>query len=325
MDSTITYDTVKALVANPPSLGDSPNFFNLRALQNHFARVLKWIACPQSQVNRWAGFVLIPSMYSLIDLKPLDLKLLNLPTTTGVPKFPPIYAVDGTTVIPYTREQTLRITATFTCQKNDYDTVCNIYRAVYNTLDAHVDDAFKVASPTTPLTISWNALMSLNNIFDQMMKTYGRPTPDAMHQNTMTFLSPYNPQDLPEILFKCCANCQEVAIIANVKYTDEQLLINVIDLLTRCGLYQCDLEDWDHKSDANKTWLNLRPFIQEAYQRCLALGTMTAGQIGYCLVWATKLLLAAIGLVFPALVLGYSSFNCSMYHEPVSTLFRKFV
>jgi hypothetical protein len=41
----------------------------------------------------------------------------------------------------------------------------------------------------------------------------------------------------------------------------------------------------------------------------------------YCLVWATKLSLAAIGLVFPVLVLGYNSFNCSMYHVPVSTLF----
>jgi hypothetical protein len=57
-------------------------------------------------------------MYSLIDLKPFDLKLLNLPTTTGVPKFPPIYAADGTTIVPYTREQTLCITAIFTRQKN---------------------------------------------------------------------------------------------------------------------------------------------------------------------------------------------------------------
>ncbi len=113
------------------------------------------------------------------------------------------------------------------------------------------------------------------------MKTYGRPTPNAMCQNMMTFLSPYNPQDLPEILFKRCTDCQEVAIIANVKYSNEQLLMNVIDLLTRCGLYQFDLEDWDRKPDANKTWLNLRPFIQEAYQRCLALGTMTTGQGGY--------------------------------------------
>jgi hypothetical protein len=144
---------VKALVANPPSLGDCPNFFNLLDLQNHFARVLKWIACPQSQVNGWAGFVLTPAMYSLIDPKPFNLKLLNLPTTTGVPKFPPIYAANGTTVISNTQEQMLCITDTFTRQRNYYDTACNIYRAVYDMLDAHVDDAFKVAPPTTPPTI----------------------------------------------------------------------------------------------------------------------------------------------------------------------------
>jgi hypothetical protein len=57
-------------------------------------------------------------MYALIDPKPFDLKLLNLPTTTGVPEFPPIYATNGTTIIPYTREQTLCITAGFTHQKN---------------------------------------------------------------------------------------------------------------------------------------------------------------------------------------------------------------
>jgi hypothetical protein len=45
----------------------------------------------------------------------------------------------------------------------------------------------------------------------------------------------------------------------------------------------------------------------------------------YRLVWATKLSLAAIGLVFPALVLGYKSFNCPMYHVPVPTLFGLFV
>jgi hypothetical protein len=45
----------------------------------------------------------------------------------------------------------------------------------------------------------------------------------------------------------------------------------------------------------------------------------------YCLVWATKLLLAAIGLVFPELVLGYKSFNCSMYHVSVPTLIERFV
>ncbi len=45
----------------------------------------------------------------------------------------------------------------------------------------------------------------------------------------------------------------------------------------------------------------------------------------YRLVWATELSLAAIGLVFPVLVLGCKSFNCSMYQVPVPTLIEKFV
>lgn len=279
MNSIISYDTVKALVANPPSLGDRPNFFNLRALRNHFARALKRLECPKSQVNGWSGFVLSPAMYSLIDPTPWSMRVLNM--TAFVPEFPPKYEADGTTIIPYTREETVNITEQFKVQKNYYTTATNIYRAVYDTLDAHIDDAFKVAPATTPPTIGWNSSMTLNDIFDQMMKTYGRPTPDAIRQNMMTFLAPYNSQDPPEILFKRCADCQEVAIIANVKYTDAQLLMNVINLLTRCGIYQRNLEDWDRKDEADKTWLNLRPFIQEAYQRRLASGTMTAAQSGY--------------------------------------------
>jgi hypothetical protein len=96
-----------------------------------------------------------------------------------------------------------------------------------------------------------------------------------------TFLSPYNPQDPPKILFKGCKNCQEIAIITNVKYTDEQLLMNVINLLTMCELYQCNLKDWDHKPDANKTWHNLLPFIQEGYQHHFQSGRMTPSQEGY--------------------------------------------
>ncbi len=97
------------------------------------------------------------------------------------------------TVIPYTCKQTLRITAVFTRQKTYYDTACNVYQVVYNMLDAHVNDAFKVAPPTNPPTIGWNASMSLNEIFNQLMKTYGCLTPDSMRQNKMTFLAPYNP------------------------------------------------------------------------------------------------------------------------------------
>ena len=64
-------------------------------------------------------------------------------------------------------------------------------------------------------------------------------------------------------------------------YTLMQLLNNAIRLLLGCGLYQCDFEEWDRKLAADKIWINLKPFIQEAYQRRLNGTGNTSGQHGY--------------------------------------------
>jgi hypothetical protein len=137
---------------------------------------------------------------------------------------------------------------------------------VYDTLDMHVNDAFKVVPATTPPTTGWNGSMLPNNIFDQLQGTYGKLTPDAMRQNNLAFLAPYNPQEPPELLFKQCSDCQEIAIMAKVPYTSEQMMMNVINLLTRSGMFMQDLKDWDRKPSADQMWINLRPFIQELNQ-----------------------------------------------------------
>jgi hypothetical protein len=217
-------------------------------------------------------------MYALINGTPFN---FNIASATDVADYPPIFAVDGVTIIPYKREQTLSIAAKFKRAKTYNDTWNNIIRAVYDTLDLHVHDAFKVAPATAPGTVGWNSTMTLNDIFDQLMSTYRNPTPDAMLQNNLNFLAPYNPQEPPEILFKRCTDCQEIAIIAKVPYMPEQLLMNVVDLLHRCGLYTRDLEDWDRRADENKTWMHICTFIQEAYQRHLQSGVTTAALSGY--------------------------------------------
>jgi hypothetical protein len=130
----------------------------------------------------------------------------------------------------------------------------------------HVNDAFKVVPTTTPPTTGWNGLMLPTDIFDQLQGTYGKPKPDAMGQNNLAFLAPYNPQEPPELLFKQCTDCQEIAILAKVPYSSEQLMMNVIDLLMCSGMFVLDLEDWDHKPGTDQTWINLHPFIQELYQ-----------------------------------------------------------
>jgi len=46
-------------------------------------------------------------------------------------------------------------------------------------------------------------------------------------------------------------------------------------------LYQRDFEEWDRKTAADKNWINLKLFIQEAYQRRLNATSNMLGQHGY--------------------------------------------
>ncbi len=78
------------------------------------------------------------------------------------------------------------------------------------------------------------------------------------------------------------ADCQEIAIVANVPYTTKQwLLMNVVNLFTRSGAYARNMDDWEQKPATNQTYFNLCPFIQAAYQCCLASGVITAAASGY--------------------------------------------
>jgi hypothetical protein len=69
--------------------------------------------------------------------------------------------------------------------------------------------------------------------------------------------------------------------MAKVPYTSEQMMMNIINLLTCSGMFVQDLKDWDRKPSVDQTWINLRPFIQESYQRRITLGTMMSAQGGY--------------------------------------------
>jgi hypothetical protein len=70
-------------------------------------------------------------------------------------------------------------------------------------------------------------------------------------------------------------------IIKKVPYTDKQLFMDVINLLTHCRMYMHNMGDWDRRADADKIWLHLHPFIQMAYQRHLQTGNTTAAQGDY--------------------------------------------
>ena len=103
--------------------------------------------------------------------------------------------------------------------------------------------------------------MTIRGIFDQLAATYGKPTPNAMRQNNVNFFAAYNPPNPSEILFKRWIDIQEIATLAKNSYMTQQLLINALNLIARTGLYQRNLEDWEHKPNADQMWINLRPHI----------------------------------------------------------------
>jgi hypothetical protein len=134
-----------------------------------------------------------PEMYALINATPFHLSIM---TKTTTPDYPDKLDVQGVS-IPYTRKEKSKIDAEFLRAKNYFKTWKNIYCAVYDTLDMHVNDAFKVAPATNPPTTVWNGSMLPNVIFNQLQGMHGKPMPDTMQQNNLTFLAPYNPQELP--------------------------------------------------------------------------------------------------------------------------------
>jgi hypothetical protein len=264
MNATISHDTIVRLLANLPSLDPCPNFFNLRALRTHFTCALKKVPCPQSAVNGWAGAVLAPPMYALINSNTFHWAITMTPIPAHA-RF--VQNLDGTqeASLPYSRKEMLTITAKHALAKHYHDTGLNICRACFNILDAHVVDAYKMAPAGSPNTVGWNSTMLPNEIFNQLMTTYSKPTPNAIRQNNLTFIATYNPKDTPELLFKPCADCQEVPIIPKVPYMEEQLLMNVIDLFTHAGIYASNMDDWECMPDAHKMYFSLHPFIQATY------------------------------------------------------------
>ncbi len=149
---------------------------------------------------------MLPEMYILIESNTIH---LNIAPTAVTPAYPIMYNLEGV-IVPYTCKEKSTFDAKKSMVKNCFEILKNIYRACYDTLNVHVNDAFKVAPPTNPPTTGWNATMSLCDIFDQLATTYGKPTPDTMRQNNFTCLAVYNPQDPPELLFKRCTDCQEL-------------------------------------------------------------------------------------------------------------------
>ena len=88
------------------------------------------------------------------------------------------------------------IEANFARSQNYWLLYQNVKQACYNVLNESIDDTFKFSN--NPNLTGWNQWMGIMTILDQMVMTYGCPTPNALLQNDTLFQSVYSPNKSPE-------------------------------------------------------------------------------------------------------------------------------
>ncbi len=266
MDDFIPYDDIAGMLKNPPTLAPRPNFFRLRAFRRFIVDVMKQIPHPGYPQHGWAGMVLQPAIFALIN---------------SVPFRPPPNPGLIATYHQYALPPEIRMAdSQFKIDKNLYKTYLNIHRAVYKLLMDSVLPQYQASA--TPGLTGWDQTMTIIDIFAQLDATFGKPDAQAQLLNDSNFRAPLLPTETPETLFLRLEECQEVQILANNPYTDMQLIINAVLVLRKAAIFPVkEFDDWE--TTPLKTWAVMKNFFHEAFTRRLTAISMnpTSRQQGY--------------------------------------------
>ena len=85
MDDIIPYNDIMEMLKIPPTLAPQPNFFHLRVFRWHIVDVMKQIPHPCYPQHGWAGMVLQPAIFALINAMPF----VPLPNPGLIATYPP--------------------------------------------------------------------------------------------------------------------------------------------------------------------------------------------------------------------------------------------
>ena len=266
----ISYDEAAGVLRTPafPKLG-RPDFPSVRALRKHFHSALAKLECPQSSVYGWTGVAMDPVMYALIE--PIPFAIPGDPGAT-----PPYNGGFQTQQMMKTTEMI------WENDRNYFQSYGNIHRACFRLLDELVRPEYKVSN-INGLT-GWNSTMSIQEILAQLECTFGKPSAAISFHNNSVFTSPFSATETPESLFRRIEECQEVAVLGGAPYTVQQIVGNTMFLFLQSGIFpNREFEVWDAYPSVDKTWPNLKTFVQQAFQRKLIASSLrnTSGQMGY--------------------------------------------
>ena len=118
-------------------------------------------------------------------------------------------------------------------------------------------------------------------LLEHMFRSYGRVHPHDLVANTKRMQAPWDPNTPFEQLAKQIDDCADFADAANQPYSAAQILTQAYSLVFATGLYERQLEEWENKTLADKTWDNFKSFFLVAQTNLMFNRRATAGRQGY--------------------------------------------
>ena len=109
-----------AMLKKPPTLAPRPNFFRLWAFRRHIVDVMKETPHPNDLQHGWAGMVLQPAIFALINAVPF----VPPPNPGLVAVYPPFALTPAIKMIDNQ----------FKIDENMFKTYTNIHQAIYKLL-----------------------------------------------------------------------------------------------------------------------------------------------------------------------------------------------
>jgi hypothetical protein len=247
-------------------MASQPNFFKVRALKLHIAKGLRQIQQPDRPAHGWSGLATEPALYALVDRTPWVMPIDPGPIVVYLPAD--------------TNAEMKKKNVTFVRAKNIYTSGDNITRAVSKLLKSGIEEKYQTSN--TAGVKGWHNVMTVGQILLQLETNYDWPDPLTIQANKTKWNMPHNPNESPETLFHRMKKCQEVAMLADNKYTEKQIIAKTVEHLKRSGIFPTkEYENWG--AVTNKTYLVLKKHFYKAYTRRLDAiqNGIAAGQQGY--------------------------------------------
>jgi hypothetical protein len=268
--STISVDTVDTIYNSfndkATKIDGTPNIDTLRALRSQLKSNAANIQSNLGGGNHGdLGLILSEEAYALAAPGTPYTRPSNpgqLPQFPGAPTGPQIAAIERLHQV----------------QLFEFNRYKNVESALKRFLIHSVDDIFIHALHQQHIGY---ANRTTQELLDHMFASYGRVHPDDLVANTKRMQSPWDPNTPFEQLAKQIDDCADFADAANQPYSHAQILTQSYSLVFATGLYERQLEEWDNKNHADKTWDTFKSFFLVAQTNLMFNRRATAGRQGY--------------------------------------------